>query len=265
MQGLSELATRINAEHEQVVAALKGGVEHARNAGLLLMQAKQQLHHGAWIPWIKTNLSIVPRTAQRYIRVAERWAEIEANATPVSHLSYKEALSLIAEKGPDGDEPAVLDAANATPVTHLDPAVGRGGFTGTARHRPQRARRDADLGRHGAPATQVGRTARRGHAHAQHRPRLLLGKGVVGSVRSCGEVQCWRSALLLHSHLRAGRLVRKGRSARTAPLLGVRAGLDAVPPLSPCAGGLPCHSGGVLHGCFCADVSRQGGVSQEGR
>jgi hypothetical protein len=87
----------------------------------MLLKAKQQLHHGAWIPWIKTNLSIAPRTAQKYIRVAERWAEIEANATSRSHLGYNEALALIADKGPEGDEPPVLDAANASPVTLLDP------------------------------------------------------------------------------------------------------------------------------------------------
>jgi DNA-directed RNA polymerase subunit L len=51
-ESLDELAVRIRAEHEATVAAIKNGVEHAIVAGKLLLEAKAQLKHGRWSPWL---------------------------------------------------------------------------------------------------------------------------------------------------------------------------------------------------------------------
>lgn len=42
VQSLETLASEINAEHEQCVEALQTGVQHALNAGQLLVEAKSQ-------------------------------------------------------------------------------------------------------------------------------------------------------------------------------------------------------------------------------
>ena len=45
-------------------------LETARQAGELLIEAKQRLEHGQWSEWVKTHTSLSFRTAQVYIQVA---------------------------------------------------------------------------------------------------------------------------------------------------------------------------------------------------
>ena len=91
---LADLAHRIKAEHEAVGRALKRGLEHAIAAGELLIEAKSQLKHGQWLPWLD-SCGVSERMAQRYIRLARNRAVIEANPTPVSDLGIRGALDLI--------------------------------------------------------------------------------------------------------------------------------------------------------------------------
>jgi hypothetical protein len=74
---LTDLAARIKAEHEATAVALRGGIEHAINAGELLIEAKRLLKHGEWLPWLQDHCSIPERTAQVYMRVAKHRATIE--------------------------------------------------------------------------------------------------------------------------------------------------------------------------------------------
>jgi hypothetical protein len=61
--------------------------------GQLLIEAKEQRAHGAWLPWLAKNCpDIPPRTAQGYMRIARGWAEIEKRGG-VAHLSVRRALS----------------------------------------------------------------------------------------------------------------------------------------------------------------------------
>jgi hypothetical protein len=117
---LAELAGQINAEHQQAESALRTGLEHARRAGELLLQAKQQCRHGEWLPWLEANAHFTVRTAQGYMRVARRWLEIEAKAKHVSHLSYRDGLNLLVETG-EGAEKATANPqdANEPPSVHL--------------------------------------------------------------------------------------------------------------------------------------------------
>jgi hypothetical protein len=94
---LSKLAERINAEHRQAHAALCVGLEHAKNAGALLLEAKEQCEHGQWLPWLEANVCFSIRTAQAYMRVAERWPELEAKAQGLAHLTFEQALDYLAE------------------------------------------------------------------------------------------------------------------------------------------------------------------------
>jgi len=72
-------------------------VELARQAGLLLLQVKEQLPHGQFSQWVSTNTVISQRQAQRYMAVAQGKAlSLKADnlkCDTVSHLKEKSELS----------------------------------------------------------------------------------------------------------------------------------------------------------------------------
>ena len=95
--GGSDLAAQINAEHAAAHADARSALERARNCGALLLQAKAQTAHGAWLPWIDANLTFGARQAQKYIRLAESWERLP-NANSDSLLpSIDAALATVAE------------------------------------------------------------------------------------------------------------------------------------------------------------------------
>jgi Protein of unknown function (DUF3102) len=67
---LIDMAARIRAEHEASDAALKCGLEHAVNAGKMLIEAKALLKHGEWLPWLRDHCAMSERKAQRYMEIA---------------------------------------------------------------------------------------------------------------------------------------------------------------------------------------------------
>jgi hypothetical protein len=93
---LAKLAARINAEHHQAETALRAGLQHAKNAGELLIKAKEQCRHGEWLPWLRANVEFSERTAQAYMRVAKRWEELEAKAQALADLTFEDGLKLLA-------------------------------------------------------------------------------------------------------------------------------------------------------------------------
>src|SRR3954447_26941881 len=94
---LADLAARIKAEHGAVASALKDSVRHAIAAGELLIEAKAQLAHGQWLPWLSDHCTISERTAQLYMRVAKNRADIEAQIrNDVADLSLSEAAAILA-------------------------------------------------------------------------------------------------------------------------------------------------------------------------
>jgi hypothetical protein len=84
VRNVEALAEQINAEHHQVETALRTGLEHAKRAGELLIQAKEQCRHGEWTDWIEANVHFSERTAQRYMSIASRWEEL-AKTTRVAN------------------------------------------------------------------------------------------------------------------------------------------------------------------------------------
>jgi Protein of unknown function (DUF3102) len=93
---LADLAARIRVEHEAVSDALADSVRHAIAAGELLIEAKGQLKHGQWLPWLRDHCTISERTAQLYMRVAKNRTEIENQIrNGVADLSLNEAAALL--------------------------------------------------------------------------------------------------------------------------------------------------------------------------
>jgi hypothetical protein len=94
---LADLAHRIKVEHTAVADALKDSVRHAIAAGELLVEAKAQVPHGGWMPWLKDNCEISDRTARLYMQVAKNRATVEKQiGNDVADLTLTEAAALIA-------------------------------------------------------------------------------------------------------------------------------------------------------------------------
>jgi hypothetical protein len=93
----SKRAERINEAHRAGNAAAMDALEHYYRAGALLNEQKADLPHGGWIPWLEANFEGDPRTAQRYMRVADNWPAIKANTTRVSYLTLSKALESLTE------------------------------------------------------------------------------------------------------------------------------------------------------------------------
>lgn len=70
---LQQLAEGIRVEHEAATKAAQSAVEHAIRAGALLAEAKAQVKHGQWLPWLHENFPASRQTAAAYMRVAAKW------------------------------------------------------------------------------------------------------------------------------------------------------------------------------------------------
>ena len=69
--------------------------ELARNIvdiGLRLIEAKEMLSHGEWLPWLKENVCFSETTAQSYMKVAKEFP----NPQLVGDLGVRKALTLLA-------------------------------------------------------------------------------------------------------------------------------------------------------------------------
>lgn len=76
---LEQLATRIKAEHRHAVQTVRKSLEHARNAGELLAQAKDAIKDSPfrWGKWVEQGCGVQERTASNYLLLYRRWAEVE--------------------------------------------------------------------------------------------------------------------------------------------------------------------------------------------
>ena len=101
---LETLGMGVAESSEAAEAAIGKAVQHALRCGKYLSEAKSRLSHGEWLPWLDRFFHGDPRTAQRWMRVAE-------NATRVPNLSdassIRDALRMIA----DFDRPDTTEAA----------------------------------------------------------------------------------------------------------------------------------------------------------
>ena len=95
---LSRLAIAINESEARIEALKSDAVQEAIVQGRLLAQAKAQLKHGEFTPWLKANCRVKPVQARKYIRLA---AGIDALPDPeareaVSALGVEKALKALA-------------------------------------------------------------------------------------------------------------------------------------------------------------------------
>lgn len=91
------LAGPIRQEHANVQRALGDALRHAREAGRLLTEAKQSISHGGWMRFIEAQCGMSRSTAAGYMRVHDRWNELEPYVERVAHLPLRRALALLAQ------------------------------------------------------------------------------------------------------------------------------------------------------------------------
>jgi len=81
------LKVLIPAIKDEIAQGDAAGVEFYRRAGEMLLEAKEQLTHGEWTPWLKRNFTLCPRTARDYMALAARLIGENGSALPFSTLS----------------------------------------------------------------------------------------------------------------------------------------------------------------------------------
>ena len=108
---LDDLAGEIRREHQLAEQHFKAAVAHAINAGQLLIEAKRQVKHGEWLPWLEANFPGSRRTATTYMKLAE-------NGKRVSHLpTVREALAVLTTpKQSENDQFTLLSEAEVGAV-----------------------------------------------------------------------------------------------------------------------------------------------------
>src|SRR5262245_5404335 len=144
---LGQLAENIQQAHLRCRAALHQGLQHALEAGKLLIQAKERVPHGKWLPWLEEHCDLSERLAQKYMQVARELPKLGGSNPPrVADLSFRQALELIADNAaeaarvPELDRPEALDRAAEEVLRRRRPSLRE---MEQAREEERRRRRDA--------------------------------------------------------------------------------------------------------------------------
>src|SRR5215831_4420357 len=69
------LAGEIRKAHADVQDAAKTAAQRAIDAGHALIEAKELVAHGQWLPWLRENCALAERTAQLYMKIAKSGLE----------------------------------------------------------------------------------------------------------------------------------------------------------------------------------------------
>lgn len=93
---LDQLAVEIKHEHEAVEASIRDSLMHAKVAGEKLIEVKDRLQRGEWMPWVEAHCGCSHSTALLYVNVARRWDEL-VNSQPVENLTLHKAAEALAE------------------------------------------------------------------------------------------------------------------------------------------------------------------------
>jgi len=93
---------QINAAHQATVMAYQGALEKAIECGVMLVEAKRKVGHGAWESWLGDNCpDISLSTAKRYMRYARNAPELEEaaeqNGQALADLSGAAAGKILAK------------------------------------------------------------------------------------------------------------------------------------------------------------------------
>jgi Protein of unknown function (DUF3102) len=123
---LPVLAATISEHIDAANAATRRGLEHAIVAGALLIEAKELVAHGEWLPWLQANCRLSERQARTYMRLARHRHRLESAVT--ADLTIAAAEALVGKPKPERPHglPGQLDLLGGpeVPVPPLTPPTG---------------------------------------------------------------------------------------------------------------------------------------------
>lgn len=111
---LATLAEHINDKHTAAMEAAGHAVGHARRCGELLIEAKSQVAHGEWLPWLESNFKASRRTSSKYMRLASNWGTVASKWESPSHLTIEDAAKLLTGPVKEDDNNGVQDQRDWT-------------------------------------------------------------------------------------------------------------------------------------------------------
>ena len=82
----------IEAITGEILDAKRAGGEAILTIGRCLIEAKEMLSHGEWLPWLNERVELSERTAQKFMRLAREWS----NPSALADLGATKALMLLA-------------------------------------------------------------------------------------------------------------------------------------------------------------------------
>jgi len=112
---LATIAQQLNRLHGEFLALAGRSLRVAKESGDLLAEAKESVAHGDWEAWLETFFPGSSRTAEAYMRIANRWDEIEAKAQTTADLTLDAALKLLARPKPERTPEPMLEPAKTLP------------------------------------------------------------------------------------------------------------------------------------------------------
>lgn len=90
----------------EILEAKRAGGEAILTIGRCLIEAKEQLPHGEWLPWLNERVDLSERTAQKFMKLAREWS----NPNTLADLGASKALMLLAV--PEGDREQFIQDHN---------------------------------------------------------------------------------------------------------------------------------------------------------
>jgi hypothetical protein len=114
---LEKIATKINDHNYQLMQSARKTVEEAASIGILMIEAKEILPHGEFLPWIERKTKISIRTAQSYMSLTEikyanfayleeAYKAVEDKRAQEKRKEHERKMRLFAERKKTGKEPA---------------------------------------------------------------------------------------------------------------------------------------------------------------
>lgn len=91
---------------KDILEAKRRGGEAILTIGRCLIEAKDMLSHGEWLPWLSDQVEFSERTAQKFMRLAREWS----NPSTLADLGASKALMLLAL--PEGEREQFVEDHN---------------------------------------------------------------------------------------------------------------------------------------------------------
>lgn len=91
---------------DEILDAKRTGGEAILTIGRCLIEAKNMLPHGEWLPWLNERVELSERTAQKFMRLAREWS----NPNTLADLGASKALMLLAL--PEGEREQFVEDHN---------------------------------------------------------------------------------------------------------------------------------------------------------